>query len=127
MQLTLEEHFSNLEKNGDGIKQLHNLWELLRADLASRLQPSKSVFIHYSLHDSTHSRTVISTIEMFLGEERIKRLSATDTFMLLCCSYAHDYGMALAIDKVYNLLNSWELKTYVWKEYENSGSEVCYE
>lgn len=67
MQLTLEEHFSNLAQNGDGIKQLHNLWELLRADLASRLQTSKSVFIHYSLHDSTHSRTVISAIEMFLG------------------------------------------------------------
>ena len=121
VQLTLEKHFENMTQVEEGIRQLHSLWELLRENLITRLQDSKSTFVHFSLHDCTHSKTVISAIEMFLGEERIRRLSATDTFMLLCCSYAHDYGMAITIDKVYGLLNSQELEDYVKKEYRNDG------
>lgn len=55
----------------------------------------------------------VQAIERFLGDERICRLSATDTFMLLACAYSHDYGMAQTFDKVYHLLGSAEFEKFL--------------
>lgn len=123
MQLTLEEHFENLASFREDAKILHSLWELLRKDFAERLINSRSVFSSFSLHDSTHSKTIISLIEMFLGEERIRNLSATDTFMLLCCAYAHDYGMAISVDKIYAILQGSDFENFVCQEYQQEESE----
>lgn len=125
-QLTLEEHFKNMALFSHETKMLYNVWELLRTDITEHLASSRSVFVHFSLHDSTHSRTVISAIEMFLGEERIKMLSVTDTFMLLVCAYAHDYGMALSIDQVYSVLQSGGFATYIAEERKKGASENIY-
>ncbi len=106
MPLTLEQHFKNLADQYPEVLELHSLWMLLRKDLADRLPYSQTVFVHYSLHDATHSRSVIRAIERFLGEERISILSATDTFMLLICAYVHDYGMAMTFNQIYDALGS---------------------
>jgi hypothetical protein len=53
-------------------------------------------FPHYSLHDSTHAASVLSNIEQFLGEDRIRMLSPTDCWLLLMAVYMHDIGMAAA-------------------------------
>lgn len=39
--------------------------------------------------------TIINNIQCFLGEDRIKRLGATDTFLLLMACLTHDIGMIL--------------------------------
>lgn len=98
LPLTLEDHFEELAKENPAIRDLNSLWRLFRKDLIEHLVASRSVFVHFSLHDASHSLSVIQSIERFLGEDRIKMLSATDTFMLLCCCYAHDYGMALTFN-----------------------------
>lgn len=74
--------------------------------MKDKLTYSRNVFFNYSLHDGSHSRSVLQVIERFLGEERIRQFSATDTFMLLVCTYAHDYGMAQTFNKIYDLLGS---------------------
>ncbi len=76
---------------------------------------SRSTFINYSLHDASHSRSIIRAVERFLGEKRISRLSPTDTFMLLICAYAHDYGMAYSYNKIYEILSSHEFDTFLKK------------
>lgn len=114
--LTLEQHFAWLSKNYPGVQDLHSLWLLLRRDLEDRLPYSRGVFAHYSLHDASHSRSVICAIERFLGEERITALSATDTFMLLCCAYAHDYGMAVTYNQIYDILGSQEFCDFLEKQ-----------
>lgn len=111
--LTLEEHFENLRCINQSIRELHSLYELLKRRLMNRLNDSRSVFVNFSLHDGTHSRSIIQSIERFLGEERIEKLSATDTFMLLICAYAHDYGMSLTYDKVYSVLGSEEFHAFL--------------
>ncbi len=113
LPLTLERHFEVLAKESPAVENLHSLWVLLRKDLEDMLPLSRNTFVHYSLHDATHSRSVIQAIERFLGEERIKCLSATDTFMLLLCAYAHDYGMAMSFTRINEALGSSEFTDYL--------------
>ncbi len=113
MPLTLEKHFERLAESYPGVKELHSLWILLKDRIEKHLSSSRSVFVTYSLHDGSHSRSIIHIIERFLGEERIKKLSATDTYMLLICAYAHDYGMAQTINKIYDILGSPQFKDFL--------------
>lgn len=63
--------------------------------LAQLLQITISSFPSYSKHDESHAATVLTNIEMILGEERIAELSATDCFMILHTVYIHDIGMVI--------------------------------
>lgn len=113
MPLTLEKHFERLAESYPGVKELHSLWILLKERIEKHLSSSRGVFVTYSLHDESHSRSIIHIIERFLGEERIKKLSATDTYMLLVCAYAHDYGMAQTANKIYEILGSPEFESFL--------------
>lgn len=118
MPMTLEKHFENLAKNYSTVQEIHSLWLLLKKRIEDELIQSRSVFTNYSLHDGSHSRSIIQAIERFFGDERICQLSATDTFMLLACAYSHDYGMAQTFNKIYHILGSTEFKQFL-NEKEN--------
>ncbi len=120
IQLTLERHFEELGKRSSAVEEIRSLWILVKKKIEDKLLPSRSTFVNYSLHDGSHSRTIIRAIERFLGEERICRLSATDTFMLLVCAYAHDYGMALTFNKIYDILGSAEFEAFLKKAERNA-------
>lgn len=94
-QLTLEKHFKNLAEKEEDSQRLFSLWNILKKDLAERLSSSRSVFVHFSLHDATHSRKIITMIEMFFGEERISNV---------CSAYGHDYRMAHPAEWVHQAL-----------------------
>lgn len=123
MPLTLEKHFERLAESYPGVKELHSLWILLKERIEKHLSSSRSVFITYSLHDGSHSRSIIHIIERFLGDERIKKLSATDTYMLLVCAYAHDYGMAQTTNKIYDILGSPQFESFL-KDMDEHQYEV---
>lgn len=110
---TLESHFELLSRQSEEAKKLQSIWILLKSDLEESLHRTQSVFVTFSLHDSSHSRSILRNIERFLGADRIEQLSITDTFMLLVCAYAHDLGMALTIEDVYKLLSSGELRDFI--------------
>lgn len=118
MPLTLERHFKALAEQYSDVQDIHSLWLLLRKDLEDRLPHSRGIFVHYSLHDAIHSRSVIHAIERFLGNERIARLSATDTFMLLACAYAHDYGMAMTFNQIYDALGDPDFFNFLVRQQE---------
>lgn len=113
MPMTLEKHFLDLAKNYPTVQEIYSLWTLLKKRIEDELVHSRSVFVNYSFHDGSHSRSVVQAIERFLGDDRICMLSATDTFMLLACAYSHDYGMAQTFDKVYHLLGSAEFERFL--------------
>lgn len=121
MPLTLEMHLSDLSLRDTASKELEGMYNLLKKRLENRLVNSRAVFVEYSLHDASHSRSIIHSIERFLGETRIQKLSATDTFMLLACAYAHDYGMIKTFNKIYELLGSEQFKEYLEKNEESSS------
>lgn len=114
MPMTLERHFEELrEQDGLSTTELYSLYKLLKPRLMDRLISSRSVFINYSLHDASHSQSIIQAIERFLGENRIRMLSPTDTFMLLICAYAHDYGMAQSYSTICNILGSKKFEDFL--------------
>ena len=113
MPLTLEQHFEILAQQRSDVRDLYSLWNLLRKDLEDKLAYSQGIFVHFSLHDSTHSHSIIRGIERFLGEDRIAQLSATDTFMLLSCAYSHDYGMAKTFNQIYDILGDKDFEEFL--------------
>lgn len=119
MPVDLERHLGNLAESYPKVKELHSLWLLLRKRIEEELTHCSSIFVNYSLHDGSHSRTVIQAVERFLGEERICQLSATDTFMLLACIYSHDYGMSQTFNKIYDILGSADFQTFLNKIAQN--------
>lgn len=121
MMMTLENHFENLAEIYPAVRELHSLWVLLKKRMEDELLQSRSVFVHYSLHDGSHSRSILQAIERFLGEDRILRLSATDTFMILASTYAHDYGMAQSFNKIYDILGSDKFKKFLERMWEKPG------
>lgn len=58
----------------------------------------------YSLHDATHSETILRQIGYFLGERRIRQLSPTDAWLILECAYCHDLGMVVKATDLYREL-----------------------
>lgn len=86
MQYTLEEHFESLSEKYEQVKEVYCLWTLLKRDISEKLSSVYRVFPYFSRHDASHSRTIITNIELFLGEERI-----------LCLSVHCDYIYIIAI------------------------------
>lgn len=74
-------------------------------------------FQHYSRHDVTHSIKILEAIELILGEERVKLLSAGDLWLLLESAYFHDIGMAVTYR---DMVQIWESDTF--KDYLGSAS-----
>lgn len=90
----LEKYYQNeshTERNG----VLWHAWCQNKRWLSQLLETTMSSFPTYSKHDESHANTVLHNIEMILGEERIRELSASDCFMLLHTVYIHDIGMVI--------------------------------
>lgn len=60
-------------------------------------------FQNYSLHDKTHSRSIVSAIEKFLGEDRVNLLGIGDLWLILNAAYSHDIGMYIKNEEVLKL------------------------
>lgn len=92
---TFEKHLKSLSEVDKDYELLYSIWDLNKKNLTRGLNLISSSFPHYSGHDVSHSMTIINNIQCFLGEDRIKRLGATDTFLLLMACLTHDIGMIL--------------------------------
>lgn len=90
---TLEGHL--MQFNNQKEKSLSATWIVNKEKLSHVLSLISSSFPTYSAHDASHSDTIIENIERLLGNN-IKKLGATDTFMLLMAAYTHDLGMYLS-------------------------------
>ncbi|GEA32435.1 HD domain-containing protein [Clostridium diolis] len=109
----LETHLRTISDSNDEYTNLYATWELNKKTYRNVLKTVIMNYPHYSLHDDSHSETIITNIEMLLGEDRIRRLSPTDTWMLLHCSYLHDFGMALLYKKVEEEWSTDEFQSYL--------------
>ncbi|QQR31509.1 ATP-binding protein [Acutalibacter muris] len=101
----LEEHLSTLCQQAPQFKNLHSSWELNKRSCVSALKQVAQNYPHYSVHDELHSQNVVSNMEQLLGEDRLCKLSPTDTWRLLQLAYLHDFGMLLLYD---NIEQEWE-------------------
>lgn len=97
---TLEKHLEALCSNDNDYNVLLATWRLNKENLALALNTIIGDFPHFSRHDASHSSKILDNIQRLLGQDRIERLGATDTFLLLMSAMTHDLGMYL----YYNVL-----------------------
>lgn len=98
LPLTIErqlERYVNTERHSARHETLWHTWKQNRRWIVQLLEGTIASFPTYSRHDASHAETVLHNIEMILGEDRIKELSATDCFVLLHTVYIHDIGMTI--------------------------------
>ena len=73
----------------------HTQWGLAKEYIPQVLNLIAHTFPHYSLHDRTHSDTIINNIVRIIGIDSIEKFSAIDLWLLLCSAYYHDIGMVV--------------------------------
>lgn len=85
---------------------LYAQWNYDKKIIPIALNAVSTLFPHYSLHDESHSITIINNIVRVLGKEKLDKLSAIDIWLILEASYCHDIGMVVSSDKLIEALNS---------------------
>lgn len=99
--LTIESQLERYYLREDHTERHEILWHAWCQNkrwISQLLEMSINSFPMYSRHDVTHANAVLHGIEMLLGRERIKELSASDCFMLLHTVYIHDIGMVITYE-----------------------------
>lgn len=119
--ITLENHLEELARVDDNNLFLFQLWGVLKREFSQKLDCISVNFPHFSIHDSTHSKTICTQIERFLGAERISKLNATDTWFLLTAFYAHDLGMAIEYREIEELFKDTKFQTQLQKLSQEDG------
>ena len=102
---------------------LYSIWNLNKQKCSEALKNVLMTYPHYSMHDNSHSETVISNIEMLLGD-RIEKLSPTDISLLLHASYCHDLGMILPWEKQKKIWKSDKFQKYITKLSESRSNDL---
>lgn len=87
---------------------LYAQWNYDKKVIPTALQLVSNLFPHYSLHDESHSITIINNIVRILGKENIDKLSSIDLWLILEASYCHDIGMVVSSDDMIKSLQSKE-------------------
>lgn len=79
-------------------------------------------FPSYSMHDVTHAECVLHNIEMLLGEDNIKLLSASDCFLILHTVYIHDIGMCITDEDKKNIIKDENFHDFLEQLSHDTGS-----
>lgn len=114
-------------------KRFLTQWNAAKEYVPQVLNTISHYFPHYSLHDASHSETILNNIVMVLGEDVIMKLSVVDLWLLLSAAYYHDLGMAVtADDKMEILKDGSEFVEYIKTKLEHPEGEMykyasCYE
>ena len=88
-------------------------WRLHKAQYCGIMDTIIYDFGHFSRHDASHSISILETMELVIGDERIVKLSRGDLWLLLECAYSHDIGMAVTGSELYELWRNPDFKEYL--------------
>lgn len=124
MATLLEQHLYRECEKQSSLQRLRSQWDFDRELIPKALQSIGNMFPHYSRHDQSHSNQILVNIERILGEERISKLSATDTWLLLEAAYWHDIGMVISHSAIEEALADSDFVYYVKSIAENKNHEL---
>ena len=122
---TLEKHLKSLSEMDRDYELLYSIWGLNKQNLAQGLNLVSNAYPHYSKHDISYSMTIINNIQCLLGEERIKRLGATDTFLILMACLTHDIGMILTYKIIEEEWKNDSFKEILTKMADNNDAIIA--
>ena len=98
---------------------LFTQWSYDKKIIPKALNSIANLFPHYSLHDESHSITIINNIIRILGKDAIDKLSAIDLWLILESSYYHDIGMVVSAQKLIDAVESKEFILFFTNLLEN--------
>ena len=119
----LEQHLVEICNSNATYANLLSVWNINKKMCQDVLSTVVMNYPHYTKHDISHCEAIITNIEMLLGEEAIKALSPTDTWLLLHAAYLHDIGMVIECKKIEKNWESKEFQDYL-HELENSSDDT---
>lgn len=106
-------------------RKYYKQWELAKDYLPQVLDAISHTFPHYSLHNSTHSETILNNIIRIVGNDTIDKLSVVDLWLLLSAAYFHDCGMFVtAEDKKIILENKESFGVYIKEKQADKTSPM---
>ncbi|HBS6070375.1 TPA: hypothetical protein MAL41_001257 [Klebsiella aerogenes] len=117
--MKIENRLKELASTNPNYSLLLAQWEFDKKLLTRALNTVGRDFPHYSLHDATHSSTIINQIEKIISKD-INKLSATDCWLILESCYWHDSGMLIADHEKMDLLRSSDFLAYTHYEKQNN-------
>lgn len=119
----LEQHLIEICNSNAVYANLLSVWNINKKMCQDILSTVLMNYPHYTKHDISHCETIITNIELLLGEDAIKVLSPTDTWLLLHAAYLHDIGMVIECK---NIERNWETKEFqdYLHELENSDDDA---
>lgn len=109
--MRIEQRLKHLANENPNYSLLWAQWEFDKKLLARALNTISRDFPHYSLHDSSHSSTIITQIEKVIAPN-IDKLTATDCWLFLESCYWHDAGMIITNDEKKRLLTDEAFRKY---------------
>lgn len=81
-------------------------WQVAKDYIPQVLSAISQVFPHYSLHDRTHSETIIYNIGRIVGLKNLEKMSAIDLWMILSAAFYHDIGMFVYSEEKVNIFQN---------------------
>lgn len=119
----LEQHLAEICNSNATYANLLSVWNINKKMCQDVLSTVVMNYPHYTKHDISHCEAIITNIEMLLGEDAIKVLSPTDTWLLLHAAYLHDIGMVIECKKIEKNWESEEFQDYL-REVECSTDDT---
>ncbi len=98
---------------------LFTQWSYDKKIIPKALNSIANLFPHYSLHDESHSISIINNIIRILGKDTISKLPAIDLWLILSSSYYHDIGMIVSAQKLIEASASNEFIIFFKKLLQN--------
>ncbi|EMN1410608.1 ATP-binding protein [Enterobacter cloacae] len=123
--MRIEERLKELADSNPNYSLLWAQWEFDKKLLSRALNSISRDFPHYSLHDASHSSTIITQIEKVIAPN-IEKLSATDCWLLLESCYWHDAGMIITHDDKMKILESGDFENHLNDLIEQNGELAEY-
>lgn len=96
----LERKLKEYSDSNSEYYELWSTWDLNKKTLEPILNAIIKDYPYYSMHDHTHSESILINISRFLGNANIDNLSPTDIWLLLHVAYLHDFGMVVLDSKI---------------------------
>ena len=100
-----------------------NEWRYHKEQYSKILNTIMYDFQHFSRHDASHSVSILESIELIVGEQRIVSLSRGDLWLLLEAAYSHDLGMALTGEEICEMWKDKGFKEYLLDCLNKRGME----
>lgn len=112
----MESRFEELLKNKTKDQKseiLYSQWMMVKKNAPKILQVICDLFPHYSLHEESHSQSILNNVYKIMGPDVAESLTEIDVWLLLNSAYLHDIGMVFFADEKADLLKKDEFVSFV--------------